>query len=94
MVFGSYLLGEQLRDHRSTPAPSALIDEVMRARRARSCSRVSRRRSAMRGVTMMRNMAACLGLLNVATGGKAMAAHSAYVIWYLRGRDDEGRAAS
>jgi N-methylhydantoinase B len=45
----------------------------------------------MRGVTMMRNMAACLGLLNVATGRPgAMAAHSAYVIWYLRGRDDEG----
>ena len=44
----------------------------------------------MRGVTMMRNMAACLGLLNVATGGRAMAAHSAYVIWYLRGRDDKG----
>jgi N-methylhydantoinase B len=43
----------------------------------------------MRGVTMMRNMAACLGLLNVATGGRAMAAHSAYVIWYLRGRDDK-----
>jgi N-methylhydantoinase B len=36
---------------------------------------------------MMRNMAGCLGLLNVATGGKAMAAHSAYVIWYMRGRD-------
>ena len=44
----------------------------------------------MRGVTMMRNMAACLGLLNVATGGRAMAAHSAYVIWYLRGRDEDG----
>ena len=44
----------------------------------------------MRGVTMMRNMATCLGLLNVATGGRAMAAHSAYVIWYLRGRDDNG----
>ena len=44
----------------------------------------------MRGVTMMRNMATCLGLLNVATGGQAMAAHSAYVIWYLRGRDDKG----
>ena len=27
---------------------------------------------------------------NVATGGKAMAAHSAYVIWYLRGRNDDG----
>ncbi len=40
---------------------------------------------------MMRNMAACLGLLNVATGGEAVASHSAYVIWYLRGRDAEGQ---
>ena len=45
----------------------------------------------MRGITMMRNMAACLGLLNVATGGRAMASHSAYVIWYLRGLDEKGR---
>src|SRR5262249_46725934 len=44
----------------------------------------------MRGITMMRNMAVCLGLLNVATRGRAMAAHSAYVIWYLRGRDASG----
>src|SRR4051812_10196380 len=44
----------------------------------------------MRGVTMMRNLAAMLGLLNVATNGAAMAAHSAYVIWYLRGRNDDG----
>jgi N-methylhydantoinase B len=44
----------------------------------------------MRGVTMMRNMAACLGLLNVASGGQAMAAHSAYVIWCLRGRSEDG----
>jgi N-methylhydantoinase B len=45
----------------------------------------------MRGITMMRNMAACLGLLNVATGGQAMAAHSAYVIWYMRGLGEDGR---
>jgi N-methylhydantoinase B len=44
----------------------------------------------LRGVTMMRNVAGLLGVLNVATGGKAMAAHSAYVIWYIRGRDDNG----
>ncbi len=44
----------------------------------------------LRGVTMMRNVAGLLGVLNVATGGKAMAAHSAYVIWYIRGRTDEG----
>ena len=45
----------------------------------------------MRGVTMMRNLAAMLGLLNVATDGRAMAAHSAYVIWYMRGTDDDGK---
>jgi N-methylhydantoinase B len=44
----------------------------------------------LRGVTMMRNVAGLLGVLNVATGGKAMAAHSAYVIWYIRGRTDDG----
>lgn len=45
----------------------------------------------LRGITMMRNLAGMLGLVNVMTGGKGMAAHSAYVIWYLRGLDDEGK---
>jgi N-methylhydantoinase B len=44
----------------------------------------------LRGVTMMRNVSGLLGLMNVATGGKVMAAHSAYVIWYIRGKTDEG----
>jgi N-methylhydantoinase B len=44
----------------------------------------------LRGVTMMRNVAGLLGVMNVATGGKVMAAHSAYVIWYIRGRTDDG----
>jgi N-methylhydantoinase B len=44
----------------------------------------------LRGVTLMRNVAACLGLVNVATGGKAPAAHCAYVIWYIRGRKEDG----
>jgi N-methylhydantoinase B len=44
----------------------------------------------LRGVTMMRNVSGLLGVLNVATGGRAMAAHSAYVIWYIRGRADNG----
>jgi N-methylhydantoinase B len=44
----------------------------------------------LRGITLMRHMAVCLGLLAVATGGEAMAAHSAYVIWYLRGRTEDG----
>ena len=45
----------------------------------------------LRGVTMMRNLSGLLGLMNVATGGQAMAAHSAYVIWYVRGRTDDGQ---
>ena len=45
----------------------------------------------MRGLTLMRFLAALNGLINVA-GGKAPAAHSAYVISFLRGtfRNDKG----
>jgi N-methylhydantoinase B len=88
MVFGSYLLGEGSEAILNAGVEKA-IDEVI----VRPGSVLQPKFPAplgMRGVTMMRNMAACLGLLNVATGGRAMAAHSAYVIWYLRGRDDNG----
>lgn len=44
-----------------------------------------------RGITMMRNVSACLGLLNVASGGQANASHSAYVVYYIRGSDDSGK---
>ena len=44
-----------------------------------------------RSVTMMRNLAAWMGLLGVASGGNANAAHSAYVIWNLRGRDADDK---
>jgi N-methylhydantoinase B len=86
MVFGSYLLDEG-SDSILNAGVETAIDEVI----VRPGSVLQPKFPAplgMRGVTMMRNMATCLGLLNVATGGQAMAAHSAYVIWYLRGRDD------
>ena len=88
MVFGSYLLGEGSETLLNAGA-ERVIDELT----VRPGSILQPNWPAplgMRGVTMMRNMATCLGLLNVATGGAAMAAHSAYVIWYLRGRDDKG----
>ena len=88
MVFGSYLLGESSEAILNAGVERA-IDEVI----VRAGSVLQPKFPAplgMRGVTMMRNMATCLGLLNVATGGRAMAAHSAYVIWYLRGRDEQG----
>jgi N-methylhydantoinase B len=44
----------------------------------------------LRGITLMRHMAVCLGLIATATKGQAMASHSAYVIWYLRGRNESG----
>jgi N-methylhydantoinase B len=89
MVFGSYLLEENAHAILNAGAERA-IDEV----RIRPGSVLQPEFPAplgMRGVTMMRNMAGCLGLLNVATGGKAMAAHSAYVIWYIRGKGPDGK---
>jgi N-methylhydantoinase B len=89
MVFGSYLLEEGAHAMLNAGA-ERVIDEVT----IRPGSILQPNFPAplgMRGVTMMRNMAACLGLLNVATGGKASAAHSAYVIWYIRGHDDDGK---
>ena len=88
MVFGAYLLdGSKVM---LNAGAERAIDEVI----LREGSILQPRFPAplgMRGVTMMRNMAACLGLLNVATAGRAMAAHSAYVIWYLRGTEANGR---
>lgn len=88
MVLGSYLLGEGTTAILNAGAEKA-IDEVV----LREGSVLQPRFPAplgMRGVTMMRNMSAMLGLLNVATGGRAPASHSAYVIWYIRGRDATG----
>ena len=90
MIFGSYLLGGS-----SQSILNAGVERVIDETIVRPGSILQPKWPAplgMRGVTMMRNMATCLGLLNVATGGQAPAAHSAYVIWYLRGRDDNGRA--
>src|SRR5262245_48001082 len=90
MVFGSYLLGG---DKGGRPMLNAGVEQAIDEVAVRPGSILQPQFPAplgMRGITMMRNMAACLGLLNVATRGCAMAAHSAYVIWYLRGRDQTG----
>jgi N-methylhydantoinase B len=87
MVFGSYILGQS--QTMLNAGVERAIDEVV-VRQGSVLQPNFPAPLGMRGVTMMRNMAACLGLLNVATGGRSMASHSAYVIWYLRGRDDNG----
>jgi N-methylhydantoinase B len=90
MVFGSYLMGG---DKGPRPMLNAGVEQAIDEVVLRPGSILKPQFPAplgMRGITMMRNMAVCLGLLNVATRGCAMAAHSAYVIWYLRGRDPAG----
>ena len=85
MVFGSYLLGQDSRSILNAGVERAI---EVGLRRGSVLQPNFPAPLGMRGVTMMRNMAACLGLINVATAGRAMASHSAYVIWYLRGRDE------
>jgi N-methylhydantoinase B len=40
-----------------------------------------------RGITLIRVMTSCLGLIAVATGGQGVASSNVYVIYYLRGLD-------
>jgi len=88
MIFGAYFLGGSHTLLNAGVEPA--IDSVL-VRAGSILQPTFPAPLGMRGVTMMRNMAACLGLLNVATGGRAAASHSAYVIWYLRGRDEAGQ---
>lgn len=46
----------------------------------------------LRGITLIRVMTSCLGLINVATRGKAIASSNVYVLYYLRGRDQQGHS--
>jgi N-methylhydantoinase B len=87
-VFASYLLGED-SEHLINAGAEQAIDKV----HLREGSVLQPRFPAplgLRGITLMRHMAVCLGLIATATGGEAPAAHSAYVIWYLRGLDENG----
>jgi N-methylhydantoinase B len=82
MALGLYYLGGDVRQVCNAGGPLAL-DEV----RLRQGSLLAPNFPAplgMRGLTMMRVLAALMGLVNVA-GGKGPAAHSAYVITLMRG---------
>ncbi|HTZ34913.1 MAG TPA: hydantoinase B/oxoprolinase family protein [Stellaceae bacterium] len=88
-VFASYLLGEGA-EHLINAGAEQALDKV----HLRPGSVLQPQFPAplgLRGITLMRHMAVCLGLIATATEGRAgAAAHSAYVIWYLRGRTDDG----
>ncbi|MFI5016105.1 MAG: hydantoinase B/oxoprolinase family protein [Hyphomicrobiales bacterium] len=90
MALGLYYLGGDAGQVCNAGGPLAL-DEVI----LREGSLLAPRFPAplgMRGLTMMRVLAALMGLVSVA-GGKGPAAHSAYVITLMRGTftDEQGR---
>jgi N-methylhydantoinase B len=83
MALGLYFLQGEPGQVLNAGAPRAL-DEVRR----REGSLLAPRAPAplgLRGITMMRLLAALHGLVAVARGGEAPAAHSAYVVLALRG---------
>jgi N-methylhydantoinase B len=89
MALGLYFLQGEPGQVLNAGAPRA-IDEV----RLREGSLLAPRAPAplgLRGLTMMRLLAAFHGLVAVARGGKAPAAHSAYVVIALRGTAEAGK---
>ena len=87
MALGLYVLQGEPGQVLNAGAPRA-IDEVL----LRQGSLLAPRSPAplgLRGVTMMRLLATLHGLVAVARGGEAPAAHSAYVIIALRGQHEQ-----
>ena len=88
MVFGIYLLADE---------PQILLNQGA----VRAFESVSLREGSIlkprfpaalgqRGVTLVRVMSACLGVIGQATGGASVAASNVYALYYLRGRQDSG----
>ena len=90
VLVGAYLLGGSTEVSLNAGAEK-LFDEV----RLREGSVLQPRFPAalgQRGLTMLRNLAGYLGVLNTASGGQASAAHSPYSIWLIRGASMEGES--
>ena len=88
MVFGIYLLADE---------PQMLLNQGA----VRAFERVDLREGSIlqprhpaalgqRGVTLVRVISACLGLIGQATQGRSVAASNVYALYYLRGRKDSG----
>lgn len=87
MVFGIYFIASE---------PSLLLNqgaaEAIGEVKTRPGSILQPRFPAplgQRGNTMGRVQSACVGLINVASGGKSLAASGVYLIYFLRGTDPE-----
>ncbi len=88
MVFGIYFLSDEPNVLLNDGALQA-VGEV----RTRLGSLLNPRFPAplgQRGITLVRVMTACIGLINTATEGRAVASSNVYVIYYLRGRAQGG----
>ncbi len=88
MVFGIYFLSDEPNVLLNDGALQA-VGEV----RTRHGSLLNPRFPAplgQRGITLVRVMTACIGLINTATEGRAVASSNVYVIYYLRGRAQGG----
>lgn len=88
MVFGIYLLADE---------PQMLLNQGA----ARAFEKVLLREGSIlqprapaalgqRGVTLVRVISACLGLIGQAAHGQGVAASNVYALYYLRGRKDSG----
>lgn len=83
VLIGAYLLGGSTEVSLNAGAET-LFDEV----RLREGSILQPRFPAalgQRGLTMLRNLAGYLGVLNTASNGQASASHSPYSMWLIRG---------
>lgn len=88
MVFGIYFLSDE-PDVLLNDGALQAVGEV----RTRLGSLLNPRFPAplgQRGITLVRVMTACIGLINTATEGRAVASSNVYVIYYLRGRAQGG----
>ena len=74
-VFASYLLGESA-EHLINAGAEQLLDKV-HLRQGSVLQPSFPAPLGLRGITLMRHMAVCLGLIARATQGEAMAAHTA-----------------
>jgi N-methylhydantoinase B len=90
MIFGIYFISQD-PDVLLNEGANSLFDEV-RLRPGSILSPISPAPLGQRGVTLIRMISACCGLIGVATGGNSVAASNVYALYYMRGREDDNAA--
>ena len=88
MVFGIYLLADEPHIMLNQGAARAFAE--VRLREGSILQPRSPAALGQRGVTLVRVMSACLGLIGQATQGRSVAASNVYGLYYLRGHTDQG----